>query len=381
MVARVDSSLVSVSPGSDGERVSVVDQDAPAGPDLLAFVAFQAGSVQAVAAFEVADSSFGARSVLLQAALGAIRTGLLAACDEHPVRLEVVIVECLAGRADVEPAVERELGRSRAVPAPRPCRAAAACPRPGSRSGLDAGRISPLAPRRVCSVTSAICATCPNSFGFPSLPLRIGRASGSEIDTIRFVIASPATRCLICLLTFSQRSASSSNLPAARSFAFAPRPRALRLATAASFRASATERANSSPVWAVSARTSLFASPVRRRIVRVAARSLTPIDLERSRTRTRFSPTSFASLRPSPASALTPCDASPASVGYFRSASITVESIRTSRARNRFERVASTINIRVNSFTVSAPTRLVNFRIVDSSGTRSDKLIRQNRRR
>jgi len=91
--------------------------------------------------------------------------------------------------------------------------------------------------------------------------------------------------------------------------------------------------------------------------------------------------TSFASLRPPRASALTPCAANPASVGYFTSAATTVESILTARARNRLARVASTINIRVSSFTVSDPIRLVSFRIVDSSGTRSDKLIRQNRRK
>jgi hypothetical protein len=65
----------------------------------------------------------------------------------------------------------------------------------------------------------------------------------------------------------------------------------------------------------------------------------------------------------------------------FTSASITVESIRTARARNRFDRVASTINARVSSLTVSDPIRLVSFRTVDSSGTRSDNEIRQNRRR
>src|SRR5665811_535756 len=103
MGARVESSPVSVSPGPDGEGVSVVGQDAPSGPDLLAFVAFEARSVQAVAAFEVADPSFGAGSVALQASLGASTAGLLAAGDEHPVGLEVF--ECLAGRADVEAAV------------------------------------------------------------------------------------------------------------------------------------------------------------------------------------------------------------------------------------------------------------------------------------
>ncbi len=89
----------------------------------------------------------------------------------------------------------------------------------------------------------------------------------------------------------------------------------------------------------------------------------------------------MASLRPSRASAFTPCEASPESVGYLTSASITVESIRTARGLNRFSRVAFTINARVISDTVSGPIRLVSLRTVDSSGTRSDSEIRQNRRR
>jgi hypothetical protein len=63
------------------------------------------------------------------------------------------------------------------------------------------------------------------------------------------------------------------------------------------------------------------------------------------------------------------------------SASTTVESIRTARGRNRFSRVAVSINALVNSLTVSGPSRLVSFRTVDSSGTRSEREIRQNRRR
>jgi hypothetical protein len=63
------------------------------------------------------------------------------------------------------------------------------------------------------------------------------------------------------------------------------------------------------------------------------------------------------------------------------SASITVESIRTARGRNRFSLVALTISARVNSDTVSGPRRLVSFRTVDSSGTRSESEIRQNRRK
>ena len=251
----------------------------------------------------------------------------------------------------------------------------------GLPDAVDPGRISPRAPRLVFSVTSASWVTYPNSFGLPSLPLRIGRASGSASDTIRSLIGSPATRLAICCATLSQRSANSSSFAAAPSFALAPRPRALRLATAASRRASPTDRSNSSPVCAVSSSTSVLASPERRRIVRPIARNLRPSARERSRTRAFFSPIIRASLRPSRASARTPCDASPASVGYFTSASTTVESTLTARGRNRFSRVALTINARVSSLIVSAPSRRVSFLIVDSSGTRSDSEIRQNRRR
>jgi len=86
-------------------------------------------------------------------------------------------------------------------------------------------------------------------------------------------------------------------------------------------------------------------------------------------------------LRPSRARTFTPSAARFASVGYFTSASITVESILTARGRNRLDRVASTITARVSSLTVSGPIRRVNFRTVDSSGTRSHNAIRQNRRR
>ena len=89
----------------------------------------------------------------------------------------------------------------------------------------------------------------------------------------------------------------------------------------------------------------------------------------------------LASLRPSRASTFTPCAARLESVGYFTSASITVESILTARGRNRFDRVAALISTRVISFTVSGPIRRVSFRTVESSGTRSDRLIRQNLRR
>ncbi|MGF7235171.1 MAG: hypothetical protein ACQSGP_09455, partial [Frankia sp.] len=87
------------------------------------------------------------------------------------------------------------------------------------------------------------------------------------------------------------------------------------------------ERSNSSPVCSVKASTSPFASPERRRMVREIARSARPNDRERSRTRRFFSPISSAGLPPSLASVLTPAEASPASVGYFTSASVTVDSL------------------------------------------------------
>ena len=142
-----------------------------------------------------------------------------------------------------------------------------------------------------------------------------------------------------------------------------------------------TEWASSSPVCSVSVSTSPLASPERRRIVRVIARSLRPIDRERFRTLNLRSPTSPASLRPSRASTCTPQLAKPASVGYFTSPAITVESIRTARGRNLRSRTAASIIARQISVTVSGPILTTSFRTVDSSGTRSHRLMRQNRRR
>jgi hypothetical protein len=105
--ARVDSSLVSVSLGSDGERVSVVGQERPSGPDLPALVAFETRSVQAVATFEVTDPAYAAGPVALQPSLSACAGGLLAAGDEHPLRVHGV--ERVVGRAEVEPAIQRNL--------------------------------------------------------------------------------------------------------------------------------------------------------------------------------------------------------------------------------------------------------------------------------
>jgi len=152
VVALVESRW-GVSAGPDGERVSVVGEDRPCGPDLLALVALEAAAVQTVAAFEVADPSFGAGSVALQTALGASGAGLLAARDEHPFGRKVA--ECLGGRADVEASIERDLARE------VPSRWSSAIvwgssmSSPGLPGAVTDGTISPRAPRLVFSVTSA----------------------------------------------------------------------------------------------------------------------------------------------------------------------------------------------------------------------------------
>ena len=107
MGALVEGAVGSVPPGPDGERVGVVGQDRPLSPDLPALVAFQAGAVQPVAAFEVTDPALRTRSVASHPTLGALRAGLLAASDEHG--LGVKVLERGAGRTDVEATVERDL--------------------------------------------------------------------------------------------------------------------------------------------------------------------------------------------------------------------------------------------------------------------------------
>src|ERR1700687_871659 len=96
-----EGAVESVSPGPDGERVSVVGQDRPLSPDLPALVAFEARSGEPVASFEVAVAAFGAGAVAPQPALGAFRAGLLAASDEHVLGLKVR--ERGVRRTDIEP--------------------------------------------------------------------------------------------------------------------------------------------------------------------------------------------------------------------------------------------------------------------------------------
>src|SRR5215218_3116438 len=86
--------------GEAGVGVEVVGERAPAGPDLLAFVAFEAAAAHAVAALEVADAAFGAGSVALHSALGAARAELLAAGDEDALGCD--LGEAVGGRCGVK---------------------------------------------------------------------------------------------------------------------------------------------------------------------------------------------------------------------------------------------------------------------------------------
>src|SRR4051812_33108082 len=58
------------SGGSEGQRVEVVGENRPGGPGASAGVAFQAGSVEAVAPLEVADAAFGADAEAGEPAVG-----------------------------------------------------------------------------------------------------------------------------------------------------------------------------------------------------------------------------------------------------------------------------------------------------------------------
>ena len=107
MIGALVGGSFSFSAGSDGEGVEVVGEDRPAGPDLLALVAFEAAAAEAVAAFEVTDPAFAACSVALQAPLGTSGAWLLAAGDEQPLELEAA--ERLPGRAGLEAAVDCDL--------------------------------------------------------------------------------------------------------------------------------------------------------------------------------------------------------------------------------------------------------------------------------
>src|SRR5438128_2648732 len=143
----------SVSPGPDGEGVAVVGEDRPLSPDPLAFVAFQPAAVQPVTALEVADPALGPGSVAPQPPGGALGSWLLAASDEHLLGRQVL--ERGVGRAGHEATIERDLRGE------IPTRSSSATV-PGSSvfslgfpSVVDAGKIRPLAPGLVFSVTSA----------------------------------------------------------------------------------------------------------------------------------------------------------------------------------------------------------------------------------
>ena len=286
------------------------------------------------------------------------------------------VVERLAGRADVEAAVERDLFRRDPEPVElRDGVRAGACPRPGSRSGSRAGRISPRAPRRVFSVTSQSWFTYPNSFGFPSFPLRIGRASGSDERHEPVGDRLPSDPLLDLARQPSRsdpRAPRAARPPSASSSRRGHAP--CRRAITTSRRVSAIDCSNSSPglrgqlqhlgLRLPRAATDRAGHRPQRATHRPRAIPHPPLLLLRPTSRACAPPARAPSRHAPP---------SPHRSGTSRRPRSPSNRSAPPAARNRFDRVASTINARVNSLTVSGPIRRVSLRTVDSSGTRSDK--------
>jgi hypothetical protein len=172
---------VSVSLGSDGEGVEVVGEDRLSGSDPHPVMSLQARAAHPVAALEVTDSSFDPDAVSGAAFLGATGGGLMLVGEVDSLVARSGSAS-LVGAGRKPPSATISRGRILAR-----CSSAAVCGGSVFSAGFPgawpAGRMNSRAPRRVFSVTSQICATYPNSVGLPSLPLRIGRASGSAIDT------------------------------------------------------------------------------------------------------------------------------------------------------------------------------------------------------
>jgi hypothetical protein len=99
----------SVSAGSDGERVEVVGEDRPPGPDLHSVIAFQSGSAQPVAAFEVTDPALDPGAVAGSAFAGPAAAGFVSAGDLDLLGGQVG--ERVFGGAGHEPAVGDDLPR------------------------------------------------------------------------------------------------------------------------------------------------------------------------------------------------------------------------------------------------------------------------------
>ena len=282
----------------------------------------------------------------------------------------------VGGSGQVEAAVERDLPRSDPEPVEL-----------GDRVGQQrvlgrvpdparGGRISPRAPRRVFSVTSAIWETYPNSCGLPSLPLRIGLASGSEIDTSRSVIGSPASRWRICRRPVSARSASSSSRSAAAQLAPARHDRAPRRAPR---RQPCAPRGSSARPARRSAGQARAPARLRRRSAGAADRAADQPQPAADRPRAiPHPPRALADQRRELARPRARAPAPRRAPAPSRSDSARRPRPRSSRssppaAANRFSRLAFSISTRVISSTTSAPSRRVSLRTVDSSGTRRQR--------
>ena len=179
----------SVSAGSDGEGVEVVGEDRPAGPGLHPVISLSRDRRSPQPRL-VADPALDAGPVAGSALARSLAAGFVSAGD-----VDLVVGqfgECVSARAGMNPP-SSTISRGRT-----PARSSSAVVwssslfSPGFPGSCPTGRFNPRAPLRVFSVISQIWATYPNSVGLPSLPLRIGLASGSAIDTSRVGDRQPA---------------------------------------------------------------------------------------------------------------------------------------------------------------------------------------------
>jgi hypothetical protein len=194
--------------GCRGCRPGPPSRSRSAGPGRL-----QPAAAQVVAAFEVTDPTLTPGAVAGQPPAGAPGAWLGPSRDERPGRCERG--QGLGSRAGQEPAVEGDLPWSK----PQAVQLS---------GGLDKqavlARVARCGRRRQQIAAGAATGVgrhlgqlgdIAELVGVPSLPLRIGRASGSASDTSRSLIFSPRCRCWIWAAMRWQRSASSSSRRAA----------------------------------------------------------------------------------------------------------------------------------------------------------------------
>ena len=272
--------------GSDGEGVEVVGEDRPSGPDLHPVISFESGAAQAVAAFEVTDPALDRRFGSGLCVCGCVGCRVRGGRRAGSARRSRSGNASLVGPGWKPPSAT--ISRSRI---PARSSSAAVCGSsvfsagfpelvPGGEdepAGALAGVLGHLADLR----------DVPELGRFAELALadRPGVGVGDRHQPVGDLQPADATIDLL-----GDLAAAVGELLAACSAALQLRLGAAAageaLAAAASRLASRAERAISRPACSLSAITCALASPVRLASVLEIARTVLPIDRDRSRTRT-----------------------------------------------------------------------------------------------